>query len=136
MTPDPRATVADSTAREIAERLANENWEVQSMCDGCRTATWCAHFKQCLADTVPPVAALADAEARVRQAEKDRDTSIRASAQNGERWSKAVERLAAVEQALRDYGRHKIFCKAFALHVDVPCPACSCGLFAALGDPQ
>ena len=95
-----RLLVADSTAREIAERHfrlqmkqrvapTDEQIDLARLIVGSNSG---AELIEVIA------AALADAVARVRQAEQDRDTSIRASAQNGERWAALSARLAAVER--------------------------------------
>lgn len=132
---------ADSTAREIAERLAVDNWE--DHCHGCITATWCAHFKQCLAETVPPPA---DAEARVRQ---EYEQALRASerfrAEDAghalNRQNELSARLATAEQALKEYGKHKADCGVYRYEDNIHEAAdimygCTCGLSAALGDSK
>jgi hypothetical protein len=154
---------ADSTAREIAERLASEydwatNWP---------GAIVTVNFtREQLTELLHR--ALADAEARVRQepglalsiqhdplAVSDLIADSIAERQRLERLvydirqalgpaalhvlqadltrevSALSARLAAVEQALRDYGKHKITCACIGGIWN-----CNCGLSAALGDPQ
>jgi hypothetical protein len=99
---DPLA-VSDMIADSTNERQRLE----QLVCD-IRRALGRASLDVLQADLPREVTALS---ARLATAEQDRDTSIRASAQNGERWAEAVAnagaKIVALNQALRDYGKHR-----------------------------